>query len=530
MNSNDSDKDKKIAALQAEIEMMQTIISMMPGHVYWRNEEGTYMGCNNNLANVLNLSSPNDFVGKSGVELIGIEHAQKTDLIDAEVLKSKKESRMEEEGFDAEGSPAYYLTQKSPIYSRQGELKGILGVSLDITLRKQMENKLKIAKEKAEATNRAKSQFLAMISHELRTPLTSILGFVHFLEQENLSESDKKKYIQYIIDSGSYLYSLINNLLDFNKLETNNYAIAHTPTDLKALMYEVINMLIGTINLKKLQLVLDYNDTVPRYFSTDSGILKQILINLVGNAIKFTEKGTITLKASTVKATTESTKLLIEVIDTGIGIPPEEQRSIFKRFYQSGNVYTRNASLTGTGLGLSIVKKLVALLGGKIKVTSIAGQGSTFYFNAKFLNSTPFKKGSELTADQTKQINTSSSKYNILLVEDDALIQIVHRQMLEGLNCNVTIAECATEALNMLTHEYDILFIDIGLPDIGGFDLIKTIRKNYFPHQHIPIIALTGYAENEERLKCLAAGADEVAIKPITKMELSEILKKHIRY
>jgi two-component system aerobic respiration control sensor histidine kinase ArcB len=510
------DKDAIIAALQAEINTMKTIISMMPGHVYWKNANGQYMGCNQNLANVLKLSSPEDIIGKTDADLMGCDLGNETTKIDLAVLNSNQENRVEEVGFDADGLPAIYLTQKSPLYGNSGEIEGVLGISLDITARKQMEDNLKIAKHKAEAANRAKSQFLAMISHELRTPLTSILGFVSFLEQDNLAEQEKKRFIQFIVSSGSYLFSLINNLLDYNKLETNKYELFQLPVDLKKLMQDIISMLSVSAKLKNLNLSMDYSDDIPSHFITDERVIRQILINLIGNAIKYTDKGHVILRVNCIRKNSDDCELLIAVEDTGIGIPENQQKSVFKRFHQVEHVYTRNTSLTGTGLGLAIVRKLVKLLGSKIEVVSSPNQGSTFSFIAN------------LKLAKINKIE-NHEKLHVLLVEDDTLIQIVHKQMLEELNCEVAIADCASATLKMLHQGYDIIFADIGLPDMSGFDLISQIRKEFFSKESLPIIALTGYSEIEERQRCLTAGADEVVIKPISTEIFRHLLERYGR-
>lgn len=532
MTESEHDKDAVIAALQAEIDTMKTIISMMPGHVYWKNASGQYMGCNSNVAKVLNLHSPEEVLGKTDEDLLGPDFADSIRKIDLEVINSKKEMRIEETGADSNGAPALYLTQKTPLYDRTGKIKGIFGISLDITARKQMEEKLKIAKKKAEAANRAKSKFLAMISHELRTPLTSILGFVSFLEQDKTNPTEKKLYIKHIIDSGSYLLSLINNLLDFNKLETNNYKIASEPFNLKELMKDVLNMLSGSAKIKKLNLALHFDTMLPEIVISDSHVLRQILVNLVGNAVKFTEKGFVNINAHCKQVYSDAIELQIAVEDSGIGIPPDQMQTIFKRFYQIGNVYTRNKSLTGTGLGLSIVKRLVKLIGSKIEIKSVLNQGSTFYFTVRL--GIPAKIKAPTNIDETTSVNNpiyldNSDKINhVLLVEDDTLIQIVHKQMLEELGYKVDIAECASKAINMLHNYYDIIFVDIGLPDMNGFDLIKAIRESHPNRKRIPIIALTGYSEEPELQQCLQAGADKAVVKPITKTALGNLLEQYL--
>ena len=655
MGSEDNrSKDEIIADLEAQVADLKYVVSMTPGNVYWKSLTGHYLGCNNNLAEMLHLPSPDHIVGLSDKDLLELETAEHVIAIDTEVLESIKEKTVEELGIDYHRNPAIYLTRKTPLYDVKGKIKGLVGISFDITDRKQIEEKLLVAKQKAEAASRAKTQFLATISHELRTPLTSILGFASMIEQPNLGEGLKTEYTQHIINSGSYLLSLINSLLDYNKLETNKYDFVQLPLNLKELTTHIINMLSGTAKLKNLPLVLEYDNDAPQQVMSNNRALRQILINLIGNAIKFTDRGQVTLKVSCMEKNRKSAKLRISVKDTGPGIALKEQNSIFRRFYQSGSIYTRNTSFTGTGLGLAIVKKLVKLIGGKIAVNSVPKEGSEFYFIADFpivsseetpwlpyaatvkilvaqedhpknyintllANSfyevvTPKETVNQLLAAQQSmrpydivmldntipdtnvieiaaqlrehtnlqqlvmlltdeypneeekqtfadiilkpaaldvkifqlELKLSWEKWlyevkkkmlllkspknpHVLLIEDNQLIQIIHKSMLEELGCKVEVTESAKKTLALLKNSYDILFVDIGLPDMAGFELIKKIREIDEHSSHIPIIVLTGYSEEEERRLCLRMGANEVVVKPVDKENLKKLLDRFIK-
>jgi signal transduction histidine kinase/CheY-like chemotaxis protein len=647
-------KDQTIKELKLEVKNLRQIIAMMPGNVYWKNAKGIYLGCNSNVADILKLDNPEDIIGKQDEGLLGRELSIKTTSIDSIVIETRKEKCLEEIGFDINGNPATYLTRKTPLYTSKGKVKGILGVSFDITERKAMEENLKVAKLKAEAANRAKSKFLAMISHELRTPLSGILGFTELLKQLAVPDSKKNEYLKYINDSGQYLLSMINSLLDYNKLDTKKYELSLLPVNLKELIENSISMLSGNAKNKELIISLDYPVDAPKYVISDNRTLHQILINLIGNAIKFTAKGYIKVIVNNIHDSANTAKLQIMVADSGIGIPSHETKSIFKQFYQLGNVYTRKVSLTGTGLGLAIVKKLCKLLSATISVTSTPGKGSTFTITntfkkisddefpwlpyatgvriliindsykknslTRFLNNTsheytrtkealnllksasqnlqPFeiviihsdlndlkpshllktiKTDNDLHQPMTVLVNenktptnkhayfalpsslkklntttfqtylknawehwsrckqqtsaTSTDKLNplVLLVEDNNLIQIIHKHMLEDLGCKVHVTASAKQALVLLKNSYDMLFIDIGLPDIAGFDLIKTIRttENH-KNAKTPIIVLTGYSEEEERQRCIRAGANDVSIKPISQTTLNDLLKTYL--
>jgi signal transduction histidine kinase/CheY-like chemotaxis protein len=647
-------KDKTITELKAQIAELKYIVAMTPGNVYWKNLTGQYLGCNNNQAEMFKLPSIDHIIGLTDKDLLPPEIADHIMAIDVQVLHTVKEKTMEEYAIDENLKPAVYLTRKTPLYDTDGNVKGLVGISFDITERKIIEEKLLVAKQKAEAANRAKTQFLATISHELRTPLTSILGFASMIEQPNLADDLKKEYTQHIINSGSYLLSLINSLLDYNKLETNKYEFIQLPLNLKELMEHVINMLMGTAKLKNLPLILYYGKDVPQQVMSNNRALRQILINLIGNAIKFTDMGQVKVSVTCIEKTISSAKLKISVKDTGPGIPLKEQSAIFRRFYQTGNIYTRNSSFTGTGLGLAIVKKLVKLIGGTIKVDSKPKQGSDFYFIADFpivsseetpwlpyaatvkilvaqedhsknyihtllansfyevvnpreplnhvltaqqslrpydivmldnsiaeVNSvetarlirahTPvppllflltdtyptdleretfseifYKPGAldvkifqlELKLAWEKALNEAKKNMlllkspknpSVLLIEDNQLIQIIHKSMLEDLGCKVAVTDSAYKTFSLLENNYDILFVDIGLPDMAGFELIKKIREHDEHSAHIPIIVLTGYSEENERQLCLRMGANEVVVKPVAKETLKSLLEHYIK-
>ncbi|MES2218782.1 MAG: response regulator [Pseudomonadota bacterium] len=647
-------KDELITKLKAQVAELKYIVSMTSGNVYWKNITGHYLGCNNNVAELVHLPSPDHIIGLTDSDILEEEAAKQVTANDAEVLKTLKEKYVEEIGWDFDGKPAVYLTKKRPLYDIEGNVTGVMGVSFDITERKKIEEKLVIAKQKAEEANRAKSQFLATISHELRTPLSSILGFASMIEQANLNDNLKKEYTQHIINSGSYLLSLINSLLDYTKLETNKYEFMQLPLNLNELMVNVINMLSGTAKLKNLPLILEYDKDVPKHVMSNNRALRQILINLIGNAIKFTDSGQVSLRVSCIEKTEKIVRLKISVTDTGPGIHVKEQKSIFRRFYQTSDAYTRNTNFAGTGLGLAIVKKLVKLIGGKIAVKSTLNVGSEFYFEADFpivscedtpwlayaatvkilvaredhsknyihtllANSyyelvSPKEIVNQLLAAQQsmrpydivmldntlpgvnvieiiktirehnhlqpliilltdtyptdeerenfaeiilkpsaleikifqlelkllwerKLLNTkknmlllkSSINPRALLIEDNLLIQIIHKAMLEELGCKVEVTDSAKNALVLLKNHYDILFVDIGLPDMAGFDLIKKIREYDSHTAHIPIIVLTGYSDDEDRKLFLGVGANEVLVKPVNKDNLKTLLDRYIK-
>lgn len=536
-------KEEIITNLKSENKMLHNIIALIPGNVYWKDKDGRFLGCNNNVAQIFGYSSAKEIIGKLNKDLFDFKLASLTDRIDKEVNITAKEQYVEEKGLSSLKKPAIYLTKKLPLFDDNSQVIGILGVSFDITERKKMEEDLKIAKKRAEASSRAKSQFLAVVNHELRTPLTSILGLVDFLKQNNLPIEEEKNIIEAIENCTQHLLSLVNEILDFSRLETGEYNVRIDTVSLNAILYEVYGITKTLAKKKGLELRIESGPNVPKTILTDSRILRQILINLVSNGIKFTDKGHVTIRLNSLGKTSHRTKLEIMVVDTGSGIPANKLNLIFEPFKQLEDAYTRQSSRAGTGLGLTIVERLAALLDAVINVESEPGKGSAFSLIGEFktldgesaagphvMIIEKLRKKSTQKTSIVKKISSPSTlpkKPSVLLVEDDPIVQYVHNKMLTDLGCEVDVVSNGFEALNILKN-HDIIFVDISLPDISGFEVIKTIRERS-KNTKVPIVALTVYTGKEEKLACLNAGADEFTSKPISQTHLKKLLIRYLK-
>lgn len=534
---------KEIERLRTEIDILRNIIAMIPGNVFWKDNEGKYLGCNNNVAQLFGFESLNGIIGKRTNQLLGSQLAELVDHVDNIVTLTATENYVEEAGLDINNNPATYLTKKLPLYDKADNVIGLLGVSFDITKRKKMEEDLKIAKEKAEASSRAKTQFLAVVNHELRTPLASIVGLTDFLKQGSLTKAEEKSIIEAIENCTQHLLNLVNDVLDFSRLETGKYHIRTETVNLNALLYEVYGITKTLARKKGLKLRIHSGPNIPQNVISDSRILRQILINLVSNGIKFTDKGHITINLQNLSQTSNKICLEIGVKDTGTGIPSDKLKVIFEPFQQLEDAYKRQSSRSGTGLGLAIVEKLAALIGAKVQVMSQYGKGSFFSLIGEFtvpkedmqtlmnpqMTITVKTKQSHRTRTSSKAIypHFISKKPRILLIEDDPIVQFVHKKMLGDLGCEVDAFSHGQEAIRML-KEHDIIFVDISLPDISGFDVIKTLRKKQSA-KPTPIIALTVYTGKEEKHACLKAGANEFASKPISPAHLKRILLRYLK-
>jgi two-component system aerobic respiration control sensor histidine kinase ArcB len=510
---------------EEEIFSLRNILSLMPCHLYWKNRQGENMGCNVTQAELLNLPNPEAIIGKTAKQLMAPELAEKIDAIDEAVMTSGIEKIAEENGFDLEGNPAVYFTRKVPLRNKAGKIVGLLGVSIDITERKKMEDELRIAKEKAETADKIKSEFIAVASHELRNPLVGITGIISFLIQGNLTTKETEQYYGMLNDCSIHMLSLVNDILDFSQLEAGKRKLVTTPVNLQELVKEVASMFTATTKEKGLEFIVDYSLNTPSSIVADSSALRQVLINLVRNSIKFTEHGYIKLNVTCSKQTSKAGHFTIAVEDTGKGIPADKKEIIFNRFTQLDDPYSRPNSRYGTGLGLSITKQLLNLMHAQIDVESELGKGSVFTISADFPLQNDVTKESPKPETIT---NDSLVKIKALMVEDDPVVSLVQKSFLTLAGCEVETAFSAKTALELLKKkQYQIIFTDIGLPDMNGFDFIKAIRQDDNITNGIPIIALTGHSSSEEIQACLDAGANAVLTKPTTEQKIKEIIASY---
>jgi len=387
----------------------------------------------------------------------------------------------------------------------------------------QLNLELEIARQRADAANLAKSEFMANISHELRTPLNGILGMTELILNTPLS-SQQKRQLNIIYESGEMLLTLINDLLDVAKFEAGKMKLEISPFDLLQTTQDVMAMLRVKAQEKNLVMKLQTTSNIPRSLTGDKNRFKQILLNLVGNSIKFTEVGGVTVVISLAGIEDHSANLEIKVIDTGIGIPTDEIPNLFNKFHQVDSSSRRKYG--GTGLGLFICHQLVDLMNGQIGVETQLGQGCSFWFRLTL----PIAPTPPIT-DFDTLLTTPPHLPNllpthILLVEDDKINQLVAKMMLEELGCQVSIANHGQEAVDMCIHDnFDVVLMDLHMPVLDGYAATRDIRQGE-AGSHLPIIALTANALPSDLEKCLEVGMNDVLVKPVTKMALTNMLKK----
>ncbi|MBT8484860.1 MAG: response regulator [Phycisphaerales bacterium] len=419
---------------------------------------------------------------------------------------------------DDQGEPRTFLVNSSPVLGDDGEARGVLASFEDVTQIEKHRIELRLSKEAAESANTAKSEFLARMSHEIRTPMNAILGFADVLRRGlAATEAERSEYLDTIHGSGEHLLALINDILDLSKVESGHLELERRPVPVHELLSDVVMVLRGRAEEKGIALEYDWSGPIPETIESDSTRLKQVITNLVGNAIKFTDDGEVRVTAR-MEELGASPRLCIDVRDSGIGMEPETLKRIFDPFVQADTSITRRFG--GTGLGLSISQNLAKALGGGLTVESTPGQGSTFTLtvtagsltDVAMLDSMPKHK-----AARAAVISANSSamltNHRILLVDDGEANRKLATLVLRRAGATVDVATNGQEAVDAVAAAaYDLILMDMQMPVMDGYTATRTLREQGI---EIPIIALTANAMKGDEEKCLAAGCSGFLKKPI---------------
>ncbi len=523
---------------ESEIEILRTIIAAMPGNVYWKASDGRILGCNDNMAQSLGYNSPEEIIGKRNDELLDPVTACGLDKIDQKIFIEGVAQTVEELGVLC-GQPTIFISKKIPLFDESGNVFGILGVSFDITERKQMEEALKIAKEKAEEANRSKTEFITNLSHDVKTPLAGIIGIAELLTYRLSAE--ELDFAKILLISSRQLLTFFDNCLEVFKLEKSNAKLVTENFNLKTAIDEICDIFSPTTTSRGLYLNVDYADNVSEYITGSRTGIYRIILNLVSNAVKFTAKGGVTIRVRQIE-----NMLQIVVEDTGIGIPANKQEAIFEHFTRLIPSY--RGKYDGNGIGLYIVHKFVASMHGTINVISEPEEGSQFIVTLPLqeqaiqpalispkINTArapaAIQSPLQIAPTPTNTVPPEQAAIKILLVEDNQVVQRIQASLLGSFGCKIDIAETGEQALDAFQPgKYDLIFMDIGLPDIQGDLTAKLIRKlERGTDERTPIIALTAHVSESAASTHGVYGINDTMQKPLSREQAKEVIERYVK-
>ncbi len=543
------EKEKIIKKQEEEIYHLKNIIDNLPGDIFWKNRHGAWMGINNqglkSLRNMGYKYTKEDIIGKKDKELFPEKTAEEFQKNDEYVIRENKSVSVEEPHRLSNGEKIYQISSKRPLYDKNNNVAGIIGNTLNITQLKKTQENLKKAKEKSEASKKLLSKFITNISHDLRTPIAGIIGMTEDLlnlsqtetqkdkkpTKENLENEIKKtKEIIYrdatlIIESSKKLLELCNEAIETTAEEKTKEDEKKNPVYLKKILQDIIKLSSPAAIHNKNKISLNIENDLLKPILVKEKCLKTTLVNLISNAIKFTENGLIKIKASLVE---KNKTLKVEVQDNGIGIAKDKLDYIFEKFSKLSPSYEGNYK--GRGLGLCFAKSLVKELDGKISVVSEPEIGSCFTIKIPIKTSQEKIKENKIKEKNQEEKETKTGL--TLIVEDDKIARVALNLLIKSIGCQTRVAKTGKEAIHAISkNNFDLILLDIGLPDISGFKVAKKAqelaRKN---KKIVPIVAITGHANSEENKKLAKdCGIREVISKPAQKDTLKLILNKYIK-
>ena len=500
---------KKSVAVQTNNDdsYLYNIINNLPHFIFWKDTNLVFKGCNKNFAITAGFPDEKDVINKSDFDMPWSQEAKEYQADDKRILTAGiAKLNYEEEQTQQDGSIHTMLVSKVPMYNND-KLSGILGIYTDITERKKMEEDLKAAKIESEKANEAKSNFIANMSHDIRTPITGMLGLAEELKDNATSEDDYNS-CELLISATQELLTLLNEIISVLNLKSGNLQNRASIFSVHDVMRHNLSLLKPAANHKGLELRVLIDNNVPLLLEGNQTFLDRIILNLMSNAIKFTDQGHVAITISSTQKTKGSVQLRISVEDTGIGIPNDKFNLIFESFSRLNPSY--QGKYQGSGIGLYTIKQYIDALNGTIDLKSKEGLGSTFTV------SIPLNIAEELDniTKKDKVVKKNNDNNNILVIEDNQLAARMACYILENCGCTTTIASTGLEAVEKSKeNDFDLIFLDIGLPDIAGVDVAKLLRRNRID---TPIIALTGHLLNEEKETYHDAGIQDVIIKPLS--------------
>ncbi|MDI7388662.1 aerobic respiration two-component sensor histidine kinase ArcB [Cronobacter dublinensis] len=501
-------KEREVTQIQLEQQssFLRSFLDASPDLVFYRNEDKEFSGCNRAME-LLTGKSEKQLIGLKPHEVYAPDAAEKVLETDEKVFRHNVSLTYEQWLDYPDGRKACFEIRKVPYYDRVGKRHGLMGFGRDITERKRYQDAL-------ERASRDKTTFISTISHELRTPLNGIVGLSRILLDTELS-AEQEKYLKTIHVSAVTLGNIFNDIIDMDKIERRKVQLDNQPVDFTSFLADLENLSGLQAQQKGLRFVMEPVRPVPHKVLTDGTRLRQILWNLISNAVKFTQQGQVAVRVSY----NENEQLRFEVEDSGIGIPQEEQDKIFAMYYQVKDSQGGKPA-TGTGIGLAVSRRLAKSMGGDITVSSKPGQGSTFVLTVQA------PRVAEDVEDTLTDDEMPLPALHVLLVEDIELNVIVASSVLEKLGCSVEVAMTGNAALEMFSPgEFDLVLLDIQLPDMTGLDISRELHRRYTRDALPPLVALTANVLKDKK-EYLEAGMDDVLSKPLAVPALTATIKK----
>ncbi|WP_158798438.1 PAS domain S-box protein [Pedobacter sp. L105] len=508
--------DKKRA--EEELQILSLVASKTNTGVNIQDKEGITTWVNHSLERLTGYSLPELRGHQLGNILSGNFHDQELIITSRDKSRNNQSYTIEVLAEKKDGQPIWLSVSNTPILNSKGKVERQIDLISDITQRKQVEKEMIEAKEQALKLSQAKEMFLSVMSHEIRTPLNAVIGMTHLLldNDPKISQIDDLNILKF---SGENLLHIINDILDFTKMETGKMQLEIFPFSLKTLANDIINSL--QVNVKKngntLNLVFD--PAIPAQLSGDKNRLYQILMNFLGNAIKFTDNGLVSLKIALLKQDDTESVIRFQIEDNGIGIPEDKQGYIFETFTQAKTDISRKYG--GTGLGLAITKKLLNMFNSEITVNSIEGEGTTFSFDVVFAQATE----PSVALGKDTEMSVFIGK-RILVVDDNEINILIAKRILSKWGLDIDSASNGYEAIDKIMAErYDLVFMDIKMPGIDGFETTGIVRDINDPYyKNVPIIALTASTLKNDHFKFMECGMNGHVLKPFNPEEIKKLL------